>query len=119
MKKTTKDKGKVIRTMEHRTEKITFRVTPTELKYIENKLIGTNYKMSEFVRAAVLDKEVVIIEGIKAMAMELRAIGRNLNQLTILSHKGLIETVSLEITKNKLDNLWKIANLLIKKASKK
>lgn len=100
---------------EKRTERIYARVTPTELKYIQDKIRGTNFTMSEFIRASVLDKEILVIEGVEELAKQLRAVGKNLNQLVMLSHKGLIKTPNIVEVEKKLDEIWNIMNILITK----
>lgn len=100
---------------ERRTEIIKTRVTPTELKYIQDKIRGTNFTMSEFIRASAMDKEILIIEGVEELAKQLRAVGKNLNQLAMLAHKGLIKTPNIDKVENKLDEIWNIMNLLITK----
>lgn len=103
---------------ERRTETIRARVTPRELQYIENKIKGTNFTMSEFLRRVALDKDVLVVDGVQELAKQLRGIGKNLNQLTMLAHKGLIETIDLESTEDKLDEIWKVVNFLIDKNRK-
>lgn len=100
---------------ERRTEIIKTRITPTELKYIQDKIRGTNFTMSEFIRASVLDKEILVIEGVEELAKQLRAVGKNLNQLVMLSHKGLIKTPNIVEVEKKLDEIWNIMNILITK----
>ena len=96
--------------MEHRTEKITFRVTPAELDFLQGKINGTNYKMSEFVRSSAFDKEIIIVDGAKELVRELKAIGRNINQLTVLSSQGLIKTVNFTSVNERLANIWQSLN---------
>lgn len=100
---------------EKRTEVIKARLTPTELKYVEDKIKDINYTMSDFIRGAVLDKEINIIEGIDELAKQLKAVGRNLNQLTMLAHKGIVKDPNIEKVDKKLDDIWTILNILISK----
>ena len=72
--------------MEYRTERITFRVTSTELKTIKKKLEETNCTMSEFVRSAVLDKDIIEtkeLTNIVKEIIEIKDILINLNQWLI------------------------------------
>lgn len=101
--------------LEKRTEIIKARITPTELKYVEDKIKNTNYTMSDFIRSAVLDKDVYVIEGIGELAKQLKGVGRNLNQLAILAHKGLIKDPNIDMVEKKLDEIWnKLNNLMAK-----
>lgn len=66
-----------------------------------------NAKLSSFIRLSVLDKQIVIVDGVKDFNKQLLKIGNNLNQLTILAHKGNISTVNLNETKEVLTNIYK------------
>ena len=46
--------------------------------------------MSAFILSAALDKPIVIIDGLDESITQLKAIGRNLNQLTTLCNMGKI-----------------------------
>ncbi|OZV13519.1 hypothetical protein CIW83_02940 [Tissierella sp. P1] len=105
--------------MEHRTERITFRVSPVELRVIEEKAEKANLKVSELVRRATLDKEIVVIEELKDFTKEVRGIGRNINQLTILAHQGKIIYPNIYEIEGKIDDIWQLLNLLIAKTKAK
>ncbi len=105
-------------TLEYKTEKITFRVTPGELRAIEEKAKKSNLKVSEYVRRSSLDKKIVVIEEIKEFTKELKGIGKNINQLLILVHQGKIEVVNekgLTELKEKVNEIWRLLNLLMGK----
>lgn len=96
-----------------KTERITFRISPNELKKIEANADRANMKMSEYLRHASLNKEILVIEDIKSFTKELRGIGTNLNQLTILCHKGKISCLDISATKKKVNDIWQFLNLLM------
>lgn len=50
---------------------------------------------SAYVRAAAMRHKVIVIEGLKEITHELKGVGRNLNQLTVLSNMGRISEVNL------------------------
>jgi hypothetical protein len=54
-----------------------------------------NMSMSNYVTACCLGQQIVIIEGLKEVLKELKAIGNNLNQLVTLAHMGKITVVNL------------------------
>lgn len=108
--------------MNHRTEKKTFRLTPEELKVIEIKARKANLNISEFVRRAALDKEIVVIEELKEFTKELRGVGKNINQLAILAHQGKISVVEekdLINVKEKVNEIWQLLNFLMAKTRRK
>lgn len=108
-------------TMEYKTVVETFRVTKSELKVIEEKIKKSNLKKSEFYRRAVLNKKIIVVDDIKEFVKEIRGIGKNLNQLTILAHQGKVKLVNetgiIEL-KEKVDEIWPLLNSLMGKMLK-
>ncbi|HAQ40687.1 MAG TPA: plasmid mobilization relaxosome protein MobC, partial [Clostridiales bacterium] len=61
---------------------------------------------------SALGKEIIIIDGLPEIVSQLKKIGNNLNQLTMLSHQGAINTVKLDETEESLTAIyWKINEL--------
>ena len=83
--------------------RITVRLSPEELKSIEAKAETAHMALSTYIRACALRHKVVVVEGVKEGNSELKAIGRNLNQLTVLAHEGRIQLVNLEGVENALE----------------
>jgi len=52
------------------------------------------------------------VNELKPVLSELKAIGRNLNQLTILSHQGKISAVNLSETVSTLQKIYAAINVL-------
>ena len=65
-----------------------FRVSSADLKKIKAKAKRANLTVTDYLTACALDKEITVIDGLDGVLSELKAQGRNLNQLTILSHQG-------------------------------
>ena len=83
--------------------RITVRLSPEELNSIEAKAETAHMALSSYMRACALRHKVVVVEGVKECASELKAIGRNLNQLTVLAHEGRIQLVNLEGVESALE----------------
>ena len=83
--------------------RITIRLSPEELKSIEAKAETAHMALSSYMRACALRHKVVVVEGVKECASELKAIGRNLNQLTVLAHEGRIQLVNLDGVESALE----------------
>ena len=81
---------------EKKESRITVRLSPEELNSIEAKAETAHMALSTYIRACALRHKVVVVEGVKECNSELKAIGRNLNQLTVLAHEGRIQMVNLE-----------------------
>ena len=78
--------------METRTRNrvIAFRVTPAERRKIEAKVRQSGLCQQEYLLRAALETPILVVEDLKPLLGELRAWGRNLNQLTRLANaKGL------------------------------
>ena len=83
--------------------RITVRLSPEELNSIEAKAETAHMALSPYIRACALRHKVVVVEGVKECNSELKAIGRNLNQLTVLAHEGRIQLVNLEGVESALE----------------
>ena len=52
--------------------------------------------MTSFITASALNKKIVVVDGLDKVLAELKAIGKNLNQLTILCNMGRIQCLDLK-----------------------
>ena len=52
--------------------------------------------MSDYVTACCLGKRIVIIDGLKDVLRQQKAIGNNLNQLTVLVNMGKVQVANLD-----------------------
>ena len=95
----------------NRTEILTFRVTPEEKKLIETKALSSYRLVSMYLRDRALDKEIIVIDGVKDVATELRRIGNNLNQITKAVNSG-VYAVDLNETKKEVQKVWQSLNSL-------
>ena len=95
----------------NRTEILTFRVTPEEKKRIETKALSSYRLVSMYLRDCALDKEIIVIDGVKELSAELRRIGNNLNQITKAVNSG-IYAVDLTETKKEVQKIWQSLNSL-------
>jgi len=83
--------------------RITVRLSPEELNRIEAKAETAHMAPSTYIRACALRHKVVVVEGVKECNSELKAIGRNLNQLTVLAHEGRVQLVNLDGVESALE----------------
>lgn len=70
--------------------------------------------MTSLIVSAVTGKEIVVVDDLKNFLSELKAIGRNLNQLTTLANMGKVNTVYLIETKQELNRLYEILSAVTK-----
>lgn len=86
--------------------RITVRLSPEELSNIEAKAETAHMALITYIRACALRHKVVVVEGVKECNSELKAIGRNLNQLTVLAHEGRIQLVDLDGVESALEKSY-------------
>ena len=72
------------------------RISSKDLETIRRKAKQARMSQSDYVTRCCLGRQVVVIENLKEVLKQQRAIGNNLNQLTVLANMGRITTVDLE-----------------------
>ena len=83
-----------------------FRVSPEELKRIEEAADSAYMTPSAYARACALRQKIQVVPGLEDAVHQLKKIGANLNQLTILAHEGQITAVKLDETNEALQSLF-------------
>jgi hypothetical protein len=93
---------------ENRHEKETLCLSHSESTYqtLKRKANRGRVTMTEFLERAITDKEIVLVDGIQELISEMKAIGRNLNQLTTLANMGKVDAVYLADTKAQLSDIY-------------
>ena len=95
-----------------RNRKKSFWVSDSEWNAIERIAAETGMGIGEYLRISALGKTIYQIEELKPVLHELKGIGRNLNQLTMLSHQGVIRTVNLTATTDSIGRCYAAINRL-------
>ena len=89
---------------------IAFRVIAAERTQINRNIRKSGLSQREYLLNAALGQTIQVVEELKPILSELRACGRNLNQLTMLAHEGHIQTVDLRETANMLGKTYEAVN---------
>ena len=76
-----------------KTEIITLRVTLRTKEAIRKRAREAGLTVTDYLCYSGLGKEIVRVDGLDKVLSELKAQGRNLNQLTTLAHMGKITVV--------------------------
>ena len=92
---------------------IPFRVTPEEKNKIIEKAFTSYREPSMYLRDCALNKQIIVVPGADAVAVELRRIGNNLNQLTREAHAGYVSAINLTETREELKAIWQSLNALL------
>ena len=78
---------------EKKTEIITLRVTPQVTERIRAKAQELSLTVTDYLCLCGLGKRIIWVEGLDKVLSELKAQGRNLNQLTTLANMGKVTVV--------------------------
>lgn len=81
------------------------RIASSDLDAIKKKAKQARLSQSDYVTRCCLGRQVVVIEDLKEVAKQLRAIGNNLNQLTALANMGRISVTHLDKVAQELANV--------------
>ena len=76
-----------------KTEIVTARMTPADKKAIYQRAKAVGMTVTDYLTSCALEKEIVRVDGLDDLLSELKAQGRNLNQLTALANMGRISVL--------------------------
>lgn len=89
------------------------RIEKSDLDKIRENAQKANMTTTAYlINRALRDDRIIILEDLKPVCHELRKIGTNLNQLTILAHRGQMNCVNLSALSEEVKKLWQPLNLL-------
>jgi len=92
---------------------IAFRVTAAERRQISAKIRQSGLSQQEYLLNAAQGQPIHVVAELKPILSELRACGRNLNQLTVLAHEGHIQAVGLRAAVDTLGKTYDAVNALL------
>lgn len=77
--------------MQKKTEIVTLRMTPQTKQKIKELAAEAHMTVTNYLCICSLGKEIVRVDGLGEVLSELKAQGRNLNQLTTLANMGKLK----------------------------
>lgn len=77
-------------------QKLSIRISEADWQQVHDKAEQADMTLTEYVTACCLEKRIVVIDGLDEVIRQLKAIGRNLNQLTTLANMGKVKTIYLK-----------------------
>ena len=99
-------KGGVLRAETHKKERefilkkkttiITARLTPSEKTAIQKRAKKAKMTLTDYIVQCALGKEIVRVDGLGEILSEIKAQGRNINQLATLANMGRLSVVQSE-----------------------
>ena len=72
------------------------RISAQDLETIRQKAVQAHMSQSDYVTACCLRKRIVILDGLKEVLRQQKAIGNNLNQLAVLANMGKVQFANLD-----------------------
>ena len=77
-------------------KQFSIRIAAQDLETIRWKAAQAHMSQSDYVTACCLGKRIVILDGLKEVLRQQKAIGNNLNQLTVLANMGKVQFANLD-----------------------
>lgn len=91
------------------------RILESDFENIKSNADKAHMNITDFMVASAKQQQIIILEDLRPLCHELRKIGTNLNQLTMLAHQGRITCVELTALSEGVKSLWQPLNLLTEK----
>ncbi len=103
-----------------RSKQLKFFVSDKELERIKDKVAASKLNQSDFLRKSALEKEIIVIDGIRELVIELKRIGVNLNQLTKLANQRIVTDCNgeLQTIHGEMGEVWQSLRQLIRKSQR-
>lgn len=99
-----------------RPKQIVIRATEKEFETMKSKVALSKLKQNDYLLKTILNKKIIVVEGLPEMTMELKRIGNNLNQLTKEVHQGKANcNKELAEIEKELSEVWQLLRLLTQK----
>ena len=77
-------------------KQFSIRISEQDLNAIRRKAAQARMTQSDYVTACCLGKHIVILDGLKEVLRQQKAIGNNLNQLAVLANMGKVQFANLD-----------------------
>ena len=100
-----------------RNHPVTVWLDEKELILLKDKVSKTSFYRSDYIRKCSLDKNIIVIPGIREMIIEFKRIGNNLDKITRSVNRGNLTVVgdNLKSIKEDLRTVWgKLAGVMKK-----
>ena len=77
-------------------KQFSIRIAAQDLETIRRKAAQAHMSQSDYVTACCLGKRIVILDGLREVLRQQKAIGNNLNQLAVLANMGKVQFANLD-----------------------
>lgn len=101
-----------------RPKQVKFWASEKELEQIKKKVKKSKLTQSEYLLRSALDKNILVVDGLKEILIELSREGNNLNQIAkVLNQKEEFKAEQFLETKEKLMELWSLIEKILKEGN--
>ena len=77
-------------------KQFSIRISQQDLETIRRKAAQAHMSQSDYVTTCCIGKRIVILDGLKDVLRQQKAIGNNLNQLAVLANMGKVQFANLD-----------------------
>ena len=77
-------------------KQLSIRISEQDLETIRRKAAQAHMSQSDYVISCCLGKKIIILDGLKEVLRQQKAIGNNINQLAVLANMGKIQFANLD-----------------------
>ena len=77
-------------------KQFSIRISEQDLETIRRKAAQAHMTQSNYVTTCCIGKRIVILDGLKEVLRQQKAIGNNLNQLAVLANMGKVQFANLD-----------------------
>ena len=77
-------------------KQFSIRISAQDLETIRQKAVQAHMSQSGYVISCCLGKKIIILDGLKEVLRQQKAIGNNINQLAVLANMGKIQFANLD-----------------------
>ena len=77
-------------------KQFSIRISAQDLETIRQKAVQAHMSQSDYVISCCLNKKIIILDGLKEVLRQQKAIGNNLNQLAVLANMGKVQFANLD-----------------------
>lgn len=99
-----------------RPKQIVIRASEKEFDKIKTKVEKSTLSQNEYLLKSVLEKEIVVIDGVRDLTIEIKRIGTNLNQIAKAVNEGRADCAKeLSEMNEELRDVWQLLRRLIQK----
>ena len=77
-------------------KQFSIRISTQDLEMIRGKAAQAHMSQSDYVTACCLGKRIVILDGLREVLRQQKAVGNHLNRLTVLVNMGKVQFANLD-----------------------